>query len=290
MFIKRYICVLITALIIVAIFVYPYFESRSYLLFDEIIADEDTVYIPIIMYHHVRNNSPGKNSITPKEFESDLKYLKKNNYNTITMTQLIDYVYNDISLPENPIIISFDDGYLNTYKNAYPLLMEYDMKIVLSIIGKVTDDFTLTISNNINTSHMNWNHLNEMINSGHVEVQNHTYNLHSTRSDRYGCAQKENEAFAIYRDVLAEDINKLQNQLMANSGVTPNTFTYPYGRFNDNTVIIIKELGFKASLSVLYGLNKITKDKECLYDLKRICRSHGVPIEKLLKDVAKTVR
>jgi peptidoglycan/xylan/chitin deacetylase (PgdA/CDA1 family) len=137
---------------------------------------------------------------------------------------------------------------------------------------------------------MNWNHLNEMINSGNVEVQNHTYNLHSVKSDRYGCAQKAGEELSDYREVLTQDIGKLQTLITAYSGVTPSTFTYPYGRFNDNTVQIIKEMGFKASLSCMYGINKITRDPECLYDLKRICRSHGVSVEKLLENAAKTIR
>jgi len=290
MFLKRYIYIVIASIIISGILIYPAFSTKSNHLINNVYLDENTVFVPIVMYHHIRNTNSGKNSITPSEFESDLKYLRKNNYNTITMTQLVDFVYKDIELPENPIILSFDDGYLNTYKYAFPLLIEYDMKIVLSVIGKVTDDFTLTISNNINTSHMNWNHLNEMILSGYVDVQNHTYNLHSTRNGRYGCAQNKDESLESYRKVLSEDLSKLQTELMAFSGVAPSTFTYPYGKYNDNTVLIVKELGFKASMSCLYGINKITKDSDCLYDLKRICRSHGTPIDKLLKKAAETVR
>ena len=287
---KRYIYILITLIIITGIFLYPHIKAESDFAFIDLYNEKDTIYVPIIMYHHIRQGNSGKNSITPAEFESDLKYLRKNNFNTITMTQLIDYVYKNTPLPENPIILTFDDGYFNTYKYAYPILKKYDMKIVLSIIGKVTDDFTLTSTNNINTSHMNWNHLNEMINSGHVEVQNHTYNLHSTKGDRYGCAQKEGESFSVYKEILTSDIDRLQTQLIAYSGVEPNTFTYPYGRYNDNTVRIIKDMGFKASMSCLYGINKITKDSECLYDLKRICRSHNVSVEKLLKTAVKTIK
>jgi peptidoglycan/xylan/chitin deacetylase (PgdA/CDA1 family) len=97
---------------------------------------EGSVPIPIIMYHEIKTYKTGKDVITPYEFESDLKYLTGNNYHTITMTELINYVYEKKPLPENPIILSFDDGYLSTYKYAYPLLKKYNMKIVFSIIGK----------------------------------------------------------------------------------------------------------------------------------------------------------
>jgi hypothetical protein len=82
----------------------------------------EPVYLPIIMYHEVKPCRAGKDVILPWEFENDLKYLSANNYTTITMSDLIDYVYNDGELPEKPIILSFDDGYLNTYVYVLPLL------------------------------------------------------------------------------------------------------------------------------------------------------------------------
>src|SRR5665647_103000 len=76
-------------------------------------AINEKLVLPIIMYHEVKTFNTGKDVITPSEFENDLKYLTDNHYNSITMTQLIDYVYYNIDLPPNPIILSFDDGYLN---------------------------------------------------------------------------------------------------------------------------------------------------------------------------------
>ena len=72
-------------------------------------ATSTQIYVPIIMYHNVKSTQLGKDTITQSEFESDLKYLSENNYNTITMTQLINYVYSDEELPPNPIILTFDD-------------------------------------------------------------------------------------------------------------------------------------------------------------------------------------
>ena len=96
------------------------------------------------------------------------------------MTQLIDYVYDQKELPQNPIILSFDDGYLTTYEYVVPLLKKYNMKIVLSLIGVDTDNFSKTFDNNLDYAHMTWNQLNEMACSGLVEIQNHTYNLYGT--------------------------------------------------------------------------------------------------------------
>ena len=248
------------------------------------------VCVPIIMYHHVKNTGLGKDVISPYEFESDLIYLTENNYNTITMTDLINYVYYDEELPENPIILTFDDGLYNTYKNVFPLLKKYNIKIVMSIIGKSVDDFSRVNDKNVSYAHVSWDEIKEMVDSGLVEIQNHSYNLHKISNGRYGCYQKKNESFILYEEFLSRDLLTLQEKIKEVINFEPNTFTYPYGRYNENTNTIVRKLGFKATLSVKFGVNLITKDPEKLYDLKRICRSHNQSIEKMIKEGMETLK
>lgn len=242
------------------------------------------------MYHQVKNSNYGKDVISPYEFESDLKYLAENNYNTVIMSQLIDYVYNGTELPPNPVILSFDDGYISIYKYVYPLLKKYNQKIVLSIVGKSTDDYSKVSDDNINHASMTWDQISEMDQSGLVEVQNHTYNLHKIRNGRYGCYPMDNESIDHYEKVITEDIGTLQEKIMSVTDKTPTTFTYPYGKYNNLTESIIKKMGFKATLSCTYGVNLINDDPESLYGLKRICRSHNQPINKLIEGGMKTIK
>lgn len=250
----------------------------------------EPIYLPVIMYHDIKKSSAGKDIINPSEFQSDLKYLKEHNYTSVTMKDVIDYVYEDKPLPENPIMLTFDDGYLTTYRYAYPLLQEYNTRIVLSIIGKSTDDFTRVGDDHLQYAHLTWPLLNEMMESGLVELQNHTYNLHTTRAGRVGCKQKRGESISAYEAVLSEDVMKLQKEVAEMTGTAPTTFTIPYGEYNENTIEIIRKLGFQAALTCDYGINKITKEKETLFYLKRVCRSHNYPIGELLADVRKTIK
>lgn len=253
-------------------------------------AETEAVYVPIIMYHEVKTFKNGKDVISPWEFESDLKYLSENDYTAITMGELIDYVYNGASLPDKPIILSFDDGYLSNYVYVYPLLKKYNTKIVFSILGKNTDDFTSIPDNNIDYSHVTWNQLNEMLDSGLVEVQNHSYNLHRITKSRTGCDQAKSESFAEYEKLLSEDVGKLQKEITLLTGQTPTTFVYPYGAWSDNTNIILKNLGFKATLTCTYGVNVITNNPDSLFCLKRICRAHNAGLSRLMKEAWKTIR
>jgi peptidoglycan/xylan/chitin deacetylase (PgdA/CDA1 family) len=124
-----------------------------------------------------------------------------------------------------------------------------------------------------------------------VEIQNHSYDLHSNCNGRYGCCQKKNECFEDYEEFLEEDIMKLQSKIQSVINKSPSTFTYPFGKYNNDTEAIVKKLGFKATLSVTYGINVVKRgDSDSLYELKRICRSHNQGISKLIKEGMKTIK
>ena len=93
--------------------------------------------VPIVMYHKisVSQRSLGKHVIAPEELEADLRYLTENGYETVFMADLIAFVHEGRPLPDKPIVLTFDDGYYNNYSKGMPLLEQYDMKMVLSVIS-----------------------------------------------------------------------------------------------------------------------------------------------------------
>ena len=248
-------------------------------------AKEQKIHVPILMYHSIlrSTNTGGNYIITESAFEKDLKYLQENNYTTIVMQDLIDYVYNGKPLPEKPVVLTFDDGYSNNFLYAYPLLEKYNSKAVLSLIGYYTDLYTKTPDENPSYSHITWDNVNEMIKSGRVEFQNHSYNLHTTDKGRNGTKKKRGESDSDYRALLLSDLGKLQDAFKTNTGYVPTTFTYPFGSVSNASFDIIKEMGFKASLSCESGMNHIIRDPECLYMMKRYLRTPKKSAESLLK-------
>lgn len=250
-------------------------------------APEGSIPVPIIMYHGLIKDPALQNKffIDPKIFENDLKYLQKRNYNPIFMQQLIDYVDKGTPLPKNPIILSFDDGYYNNYLYAYPLLRQYNMKGIISIIGSATDKYSAINENNAFYSHVTWPQINKMILSGNVEIQNHTYNMHTDNKGRRGSMKKQSESLDSYKEVLQEDLGELQKKITEKTGKTPTTFTYPFGFISDSSTDILKEMGFRATLGCATGINYVTKDPESLYRLKRVLRPPYVSSEKFFKNI-----
>ena len=133
---------------------------------------EEYIEVPIIMYHSILKDTSRSNkyTITPSVLEEDLKYIKDNGYTTITIEDLISYVYEDKNLPLKPIILTFDDGHYNNYGYLFPLLEKYDMKAVISIVGSYTDKFTKTDESNLNYSYLRWKDIKELINTGRIEL------------------------------------------------------------------------------------------------------------------------
>ena len=89
------------------------------------------------MYHSILKDASrtGKYVITPSRVEEDLIYLQENGYETVVVADLIAYVTDGTPLPEKPVMITLDDGYLNNLTYMLPLLEQYDMRAVISVIG-----------------------------------------------------------------------------------------------------------------------------------------------------------
>ena len=253
-------------------------------------AEPAAVTLPILMYHDVKEAKPGKDSITPYELESDLRYLQDVGYTTVTMSQVIAFVYGGAPLPEKPIVLSFDDGLLSVYTTVGPLLEKYGAKIVLSAIGRSADEFSALPSGNPRYAHATWSQLRELQEKGLAEIQNHSYDLHRDAGGMLGCAQKSGESGADYALRLTEDLTKMQDRVREELGAVPNTFAYPYGKYCDLSEGILREAGFHASLTCDFGMNLLTRDPDCLMGMKRICRSHGADLSALLNEANESLK
>lgn len=246
----------------------------------------EAIKLPIIMYHSVLKSRSGDYIVHPETLESDFKYIKEKGYTTVTITDLINYVYDDVPLPEKPIVITFDDGCYNNLGYAVPLLHKYNMKAVISIVGSYTDTYSASDETNLNYSYLRWKDINELITDGCIEFQNHTYNMHTYTNKRKGCKKASYESFEDYSIALTNDITKLQNEFNINcNGYVPNCFTYPFGSISKESEPIIKNLGFKASLSCISGVNYITKDPDCLFLLKRNNRIYNTSTQRFFNKI-----
>ncbi len=250
-------------------------------------ASEGTARVPIIMYHQITTNSSyiGRFAIYPQEMENDLKFLKENGYTTIVMADLLNYVNNGGGLPEKPVVLTFDDGNRGEFTYLYPLLKKYGMKAVLSIIGKPTDDYSKDGVEGVVYPHLTWWQVSEMLGAGVIELQNHSYNLHGSN----GSGKRKGEGREQYMSRLSKDLLQMQSRTKVMTGILPTTFTYPLGVISADSKDVLRELGFKSSLSCYEGMNTITQgNPDCLWQLKRNIRVSGTPISRVLEKMERS--
>lgn len=244
------------------------------------------VSLPIVMYHSILRDArfQGNYVVSPETLDGDFAWLQKHGYHAVVVRDLLNYVDGRAPLPENPVMITFDDGYYNNYYYAYPLAKKYGTKIVISPVGYYTDLFTGGDADHPNYSYLTWGEIEEMACSGFVEVQNHSYNLHST-GRRYGALKLRWESAVSYQTILRQDLKKMQAEMLEHTGQTPTAFVYPFGAVSKESVPVLRELDFQASMNCMEKINKITRDPECLFDLGRYRRPTGISSDSFFRKI-----
>ena len=236
---------------------------------------EESVKIPVVMYHSLLQDEKrhGKYVISPAEFETDLIWLEKHGYTTILISDLIAYTQG-FPLPEKPILLTFDDGYYNNYLYAFELAKQHQAKFVISPIASLSDHYTETGETNGYYTHCLWEQLREMAESGLVEVQNHSYDLHRSNS-AIGVKKRAGETADQYRARISADLLQAQERIETETGTLPTTFVYPFGAVSKDTPKIVRELGFACTLTCAQQISSVSRDPESLYGLGRFLRPSG---------------
>ncbi len=236
--------------------------------------------LPIIMYHSILPDLQyaGKYVLPPSVLEEDMQYLSARGYETVTIDDLLRYVDYGTSLPEKPVMLTFDDGYLNNCVYLPPLMEKYGMKAIVSPVGKFSDDYTANGDRNVYYAMATWDDLKTLASSPFFELQSHSYNLHA-QSPRHGAKRCAGESDEVYQAMLAADLSAMQDALEARCGVRPQAFVYPFGGVEDASGPVLRALGFRASLSCSEIVNTITRDSACLWLLGRYNRPYGISTE-----------
>lgn len=226
----------------------------------------DNPYIPVLMYHEFKDkvaesDSEQSISVRTQLFKEQLMALKNAGYTAINFKTLKDYLEGIGGLPEKPIILTTDDGYLSNYTVAYPILKDLGMQATYFITPKYVGIDTMM-------PHFTWEQAKEMEASGLIDIQSHTYSHNLLDQLSYG--------EVIYEASLS--FNKIEENL----GVRDiKVLAYPQFRHNYKTKRWIESVGIDLQVTNLVKGRGNTE----IQDIKRIHVANTTTPENLVKEI-----
>lgn len=195
-----------------------------------------TLKVPILMYHYISEPPPGSDiyrvdlSVTPDSFREQMAFLSENGYTPIDLETLSLAIVNQATLPEKAVILTFDDGYLDNYEHAFPILQEYGFEGTFFVVTEFIDRGR--------EGYMTWEMIVEMSRAGQ-RIESHS----KTHPD---LALKS-------RDGLIFEILGAQETIAAHIGYRPRYFCYPGGTYSHETIEILRELDYWGAVTTQNG-------------------------------------
>jgi peptidoglycan/xylan/chitin deacetylase (PgdA/CDA1 family) len=214
--------------------------------------------LPVLMYHYV-NPHGGQSAdpfardltVSPALFESQLRYLNRAGFRSVGIADLASYLQGHGAMPPKPVILTFDDGYGDHFKHAFPLLKRHGFSGTFFIITGLVG----------HGGYLTWSHLREMADAG-MEVGSHTVS-HPDLAHLDARAQERE---------LAESREALETEL----GRSARVLSYPSGAYDPQVAAAASRAGYVAAVTTKHG---VTHERSKLMELPRVRIRGEDPLE-----------
>jgi peptidoglycan/xylan/chitin deacetylase (PgdA/CDA1 family) len=213
--------------------------------------------IPVLAYHKIDQPTPDiklRGAFTsPKNFAMQMLYLIKQNFVFYTASELIDFYKQNGAFPPKAITVTFDDGWKDNYTNAFPILRDLQIKATVFLVPSCIGQTTTKVvgDGESKREHLALTDIRAMSDYG-IEFGSHTLNhklLHQISPP-----ETEFEIFGSKKEIE----NLLQKPC--------RVFAYPAGFFTETAQAAVKDAGYIAAFSTVYGENETVN----LYALNRV--------------------
>jgi peptidoglycan/xylan/chitin deacetylase (PgdA/CDA1 family) len=191
--------------------------------------------VPILLYHHIEDLSSNASAskrrwtITPKDFQAQMDWIEAQGYHAVTIEQLMAYQKRGKTLPAQPIVLTFDDGWKDHYLTVLPILKQHHFVATFFVIAGSVG----------NSAYMDWQQVQGLASEG-MDVQSHT--MTHPRLSTLSQSKAHYEIFES-KKVLEKKLNKAVTVL-----------AYPFGSYDDDVIAITKAAGYEGAATVS-GLN-----------------------------------
>lgn len=176
--------------------------------------------IPVLMYHSIGKKNLNPMIIPTDKFSEQMKFLKENDYTTLTLDEVYNFFAGNIKVPKKSVVITFDDGYVDNYTNAYPILKKYKFNATIFLISDGVDK---------GNAYINSQQIKEMSQNG-IQIESHTTNHCKLSHFNY--------------DEQFKNLNESKEAIEKISGKKVKYLAYPYGKYNEDTIKAAQNAGY----------------------------------------------
>jgi len=227
--------------------------------------------VPVLMYHHVNPHHGDTVTVTPEVFEAQMEHLRESGYRTLTAVELLEYINGELTLKQKAVVITFDDGWLDNYLYAFPVLKKNHLNATVFIItdrvekasGKMSslpeyipthnESKVLLEKGEAHRVALNWKLIEEVTAGGLVGFYSHT------KSHRKCDTLSEHQ--------LREELGESKEMIEKRLGRACPFLCWPYGKYTRGAVQAAKEVGYRALYTTDHGVVKAGSDP---FAIKRI--------------------
>jgi poly-beta-1,6-N-acetyl-D-glucosamine N-deacetylase len=211
---------------------------------------------------------PDQYAISTRNLASQFDWLRSHGYHVVSLQQVIDARSGGATLPDQAVLLTFDDGLRSAYTKVFPLLKAYHYPAVMAVVGawaslpadgKVDYGFRNFTRDDFAT----WDELREMQQSGLVEIASHTWELHegidanpqgnvipAVIVHAYDAKTGHYETDEEYAARIRVDLARNSREIEEHVGHAPRAVMWPYGAYTQVADSIAESLGMQVSFTL----------------------------------------
>lgn len=209
-------------------------------------------HVPVLLYHRVarpENDWEARLSVDPATFEAQMRYLATQGMRACTLSEFTTWLDESAPLARGSFLLTFDDGFLDVYENAFPILDKLGWTATIFLISTLIgqSDIWCRHENPSGKSHA-------LMNSGQIrEMQARGFSFQShTRTHPFLPKLSDDE--------IENELAGAQQELEVLLGEPVSCVAYPYGRRDERVVAFTRRAGYRLGFTCKPGLNTTGSD------------------------------
>jgi len=212
--------------------------------------------INILLYHQIGENPTDDTNLdcfcSKTQFYHQMDFLKHSDYTVIPLSKAIDLAFNTKEIDRNYIVLTFDDGCEKFYDTTFPILNSFNFPVtVYPITGFIGDFVTLNGKFYKHLKILSEKMLIELSNEG-VEIGAHTIKHFKLTQITKSEAEYQIKYCKVYLEQLL--------------GKKIDSFSYPHGDYNNETIRIVEKSGYTNALTCKSGS---VHDSQSIFEIPR---------------------